>query len=109
MNEDRYDHNGRGAVTAVYIGDEEIPLDNRLEILGLLQEECAEVIQAVSKVRRTGFDFKPFNGNKTNLQLLTEEVQDVLVLLELMDMEEVDPAHRKLKLEKLHKWSNIFK
>lgn len=42
--------------------------------LGMLQEECAEVIQAVSKIRRHG-------KNKADMKHLTEEVADVLVVI----------------------------
>ncbi len=85
-----------------------IPKRAYQEALDLLQEECAEVIQAVSKVRRTGPSFKPFNGDKSNLELLKEEVQDVLVILELLEMIAISPEHRETKIEKLKKWSTIF-
>ena len=44
------------------------------EQLNILQEECAELIQAVSKYRRTG---KPSN--------LYEEITDVKILLQQID------------------------
>jgi phosphoglycerate-specific signal transduction histidine kinase len=44
------------------------------EQLNMLQEECAELIQAVSKYRRTG---KPSN--------LYEEITDVKILLQQID------------------------
>ena len=37
------------------------------EILDILQEECAEVIQSVSKCRRFGLDSVYLNGMKTSL------------------------------------------
>jgi len=48
--------------------------ENQLkEIMGILQEECAEVIQAVSKVNRFGLDnFKP-GKPKTNREHYYQE------------------------------------
>ena len=82
------------------------------EILTITQEECSEVIQVVSKGRRFGFDIE-YNG-VTNRQKLTQEVGDVLVMIDLMvannilslDSLEVAKQH---KIEKLKQWSSIFK
>jgi NTP pyrophosphatase (non-canonical NTP hydrolase) len=81
------------------------------EILLITQEECAEVTQAISKVFRFGF-IAEYN-DKTNRDRLTEELGDLLCMIELcydndiVDYLQVkDAAHRKY--EKLKKWSNIF-
>lgn len=60
--------------------------NTELELLGLLQEECAEVIQIVSKVRRFGYDSQnPYDpSGKSNLTLLKDEVGDVLAILKLL-------------------------
>lgn len=81
------------------------------EILDILQEEAAEVIQAVSKVKRFGWD-NSFEGKPTNRIHLTEEIGDLEALIQLLkDTQEVSTIgveHFKVaKLEKLRKWSTI--
>jgi NTP pyrophosphatase (non-canonical NTP hydrolase) len=81
------------------------------EILLILQEESAEVIQAVSKVFRFGWDSE-WNG-QTNREHLTEEVGDYLAMIQIMvdtgmiNEYAIDTANRN-KIEKLKKWSTIF-
>lgn len=54
------------------------------EALLIMQEECAEVIQAISKIYRFGSsNFKP-GKNKTNLEHLEDEIGDLLCLLEII-------------------------
>lgn len=80
------------------------------EIMLICQEECAEVTQAISKVFRFGMD-ATHNG-ATNRDRLTEEVGDLLCMIELMierkilDANAVGQAGLK-KREKLLKWSSI--
>jgi NTP pyrophosphatase (non-canonical NTP hydrolase) len=88
--------------------------ENQLkEITGILQEECAEVIQAVSKVNRFGLDnFKPGNI-KTNRQHLEEELGDLVAMINIMvDVGLVNEhsieAAAHAKLEKLKQWSTIY-
>ena len=58
--------------------------DNTKEILLILQEECAEVTQAVSKCFRFGmYKIKP-NKPMTNIQMLEEEVGDLMAMVELL-------------------------
>ena len=83
------------------------------EILDILQEECAEVIVAVSKISRFGLDnFKP-GKPLTNRQHLAEEFGDLQAMIDLcidhnlVDKEEVLTATRN-KIAKLKLWSNIF-
>lgn len=81
------------------------------EILNILQEECAEVIQVISKIRRFGLD-DDYSG-KTNREKLTQEVGDVLLLIELLKAHNVytDDGLRKAMLHKgsnLRKWSTIY-
>lgn len=82
--------------------------DKLMEALGILQEECAEVIKEVSKCRRSGLDFKPFNGDKTNLQRLRSEIQDVLSILKIIGEDELDDVHYLHKVAALCKWSSLF-
>jgi len=80
--------------------------DNKLmETLGILQEEAAEVIQAVSKYRR-------FGDNGSNRLNLEQEIGDFLCLVVLLEEQEfisdtgIELAMSR-KLEKLKKYSNI--
>jgi NTP pyrophosphatase (non-canonical NTP hydrolase) len=88
--------------------------DKTKEILDITQEECAEVIVAISKISRFGIDnYKP-NKPLTNRQHLEEEIGDLLAMVDLLeqfsivDMTAVNTA-RIAKIEKLKQWSNIFK
>ena len=84
------------------------------EILDITQEECAEVIVAVSKISRFGIDnYKP-GKPLTNRQHLAEELGDLQAMIDLcivagvVDKQEVDAATEN-KIAKLKQWSNIFK
>ena len=83
------------------------------EVMDILQEECAEVIVAVSKISRFGLNnFKP-GKPKTNLEHLEEELGDTLpminILLEFGIINPLALEQAKLaKIEKLKKWSNIY-
>jgi len=85
--------------------------DTQREVLLITQEECAEVTQAISKVFRFGIDGS--YNERTNKQRLTEELGDLLCMIELMvesgmiDRKELLNASG-LKRHKLIKWSNIF-
>jgi NTP pyrophosphatase (non-canonical NTP hydrolase) len=90
-------------------------MDNKTkEVMDILQEECAEVIQAVSKISRFGLDnFKP-GKPKTNRQHLEEELGDLLAMITiLLDKGIVDSVQLEqaeaAKIEKLKQWSTIFK
>jgi NTP pyrophosphatase (non-canonical NTP hydrolase) len=82
------------------------------EVMDILQEECAEVIQAVSKISRFGIDnFKPGKA-KTNREHLEEELGDMIAMiciLEKMGVVNRDALElaTKAKIEKLKKWSTI--
>ena len=83
------------------------------EILNILQEECAEIIQMVSKIRRFGIDQQHLKADKPNRQKLTEEIGDVLAMINLcieykiVDQSNVIAAQIN-KFDKLKQWSNIF-
>jgi NTP pyrophosphatase (non-canonical NTP hydrolase) len=83
------------------------------EILNILQEECAEVIQMVSKCRRFGIDTDHLKASKPNRAKLTEEIGDVLAMINLcikyniVDQSQVIVAQEN-KFKKLKEWSNIF-
>ena len=85
--------------------------DSEKQILLICQEECAEVTQAISKVFRFGYDSE-YNG-RTNQQRLTEEVGDLLAMIDLMfEASIIDESATNMaaiqKKIKLKKWSNIF-
>ena len=55
------------------------------EVMDILQEECAEVIQAVSKISRFGIDnFKPGKA-KTNREHLEEELGDMIAMICILE------------------------
>lgn len=76
------------------------------EILTILQEECAEVIQAISKVRRFGKD--------TNMEDLCKEIADCEYLIRLakINFAEMNSfnwgGHEEEKTKKLLKYSSIL-
>ena len=83
------------------------------EVMDILQEECAEVIQAVSKISRFGLDnYKP-GKPKTNREHLEEELGDMLAMIDIMleksviSLEHLEIAKRA-KIEKLKQWSKIY-
>lgn len=55
---------------------------DKIQVMGILTEECAEIIQAVSKVYRFGLD-NSWNG-VTNKQALITEIGDVLALIDIL-------------------------
>ena len=82
------------------------------EVMNILSEECAEVIQAISKCHRFGLNnFKP-GKPKTNCEHLEEEIGDLQAMIDiLIKMEVINPESLELakraKIEKLKKWSTI--
>ena len=85
--------------------------DKQKEVMLIAQEECAEVVQAISKCFRFGPDDE-YNG-LTNKQRLEEEVGDLLCMIRLMmnqgmiDENNVNKASVQKQI-KLERWSNIF-
>jgi hypothetical protein len=83
------------------------------EILDITQEECAEVIVAVSKISRFGLDNVKPGKPKTNREHLAEELGDLQAMIDLcikfnlVGSEQVSIAADN-KIAKLKKWSNIF-
>lgn len=75
------------------------------EILDLLQEECGEVVQMVSKCRRFGLAEKRAD--------LVQELGDIALLLDLLHAHQLfsDAELNSAKLKKatkLSKWSSIY-
>jgi NTP pyrophosphatase (non-canonical NTP hydrolase) len=75
------------------------------EALDILQEECAEVIQVVSKIKRFGM--------KSNQEKLVQEIGDVYCMmqiiqdLDIIEWEDVLVA-AKNKEDKLKVWSKLY-
>lgn len=79
--------------------------DKVKEALVITQEECAEVIQVISKIFRFGLD--------ENDHRLEDEIGDLLCMIELLvnlgvvRPDKLDLAKR-VKAEKLKKWSKLY-
>lgn len=87
--------------------------DKENEVMDILQEEAAEVIQAVSKIRRFGPDNHKHGENQTNLEHLEEELGDMLAMIDiLLELEIIHPKAleeaKQNKKYKLKKWSTIY-
>ena len=91
-------------------------MDTQLrEILTILAEECAEVIQDVAKCFRFGPDQVHLNSKdgRTQIQNLEKELGDVMAMIELLKDENIgvtDAGIERAKHEKfakLKQWSNI--
>lgn len=88
-------------------------MDNKIEdYLTILQEECAEVIQAISKIKRFGeYSKNPYIENsKNNKVTLNEEIGDLLAMVDiiiqesdLLNIELINNAKEKKK-NKVPKW-----
>jgi NTP pyrophosphatase (non-canonical NTP hydrolase) len=87
--------------------------DKVKEIMDILQEECAEVVVAVSKISRFGIDnYKP-NKPKTNREHLEEELGDLMAMIDILLEKGVVSADninvaKHAKIEKLKIWSTIY-
>jgi NTP pyrophosphatase (non-canonical NTP hydrolase) len=82
------------------------------EVMDILQEEAAEVIQAVSKIRRFGLTGKHPDKDYNNQEHLEEELGDMLAMIDILMVNDVvswGNLHKakRAKIEKLKKWSNI--
>ena len=83
------------------------------EVMDILQEECAEVIQAVSKISRFGIDNHKPGKPKTNREHLEEELGDMLAMIDILKEKGVVSSDRLetakyAKIEKLKQWSTIY-
>lgn len=82
------------------------------ELLVILQEECAEVSQVISKIHRFGMEAQNPETREHNIDALHKEVGDLLCMVELciekgILSEEELFLYTAMKREKLKKWSNI--
>jgi len=91
-----------------------VPMNDDLrEIMLILQEECAEVTQAVSKCMRFGPDQMKPGKDRTNINMLEEEIGDLFAMVELLTDLNIGVSKagisqaKKKKFEKLKQWSNL--
>jgi hypothetical protein len=83
------------------------------EALGILQEECAEVIVEVSKCNRFGLESVHYKTGLKHSKMLELEVGDMLALVDILVEQgilnlaelEIAKANKKRKLEQ---WSTIY-
>ena len=83
------------------------------EALGILQEECAEVIVEVSKCRRFGMNSISHKTGANHSAALEIEIGDVLAMIDiLVDQNVLDRGSLELavqnKKQKLKEWSTIY-
>lgn len=83
------------------------------EALGILQEECAEVIVEISKCRRFGLNSVHYKTGIEHSRMLEQEIGDVLAMIDiLVEQMVIDPSAlitaKQSKKEKLKKWSNLY-
>ncbi len=89
--------------------------DHQEECLNILQEECSEVIQAASKIKRFGLHNRHNPEDLTNLQNLELELGDVLALIDLCRMSGIGITDEGLqrakenKVQRITKWMNTAK
>ena len=57
--------------------------EHQEECLNILQEECAEVIQAASKIKRFGIFNRKDGADLNNIENLEMELGDVLAMIDL--------------------------
>ena len=83
------------------------------EALGILQEECAEVIVEVSKCNRFGMNSLHYKTGLPHSDMLATEIGDVLAMVDILvdqgilSRDALDVAIHNKK-EKLKVWSSIF-
>lgn len=83
------------------------------EILLILQEECAEVTQSISKCLRFGPDQCKPGKDLTNIQHLEQEIGDLYAMVELLVDQKVGVFDQGIfeaklkKFKKLKQWSNL--
>lgn len=89
-------------------------MNSRLqEIMNITSEECAEVIQAISKCHRFGLNNCKPGELLTNSQHLEAELGDLLAMVDLLKLEGVISdeglsSAKHAKTNKLKQWSNIY-
>ena len=74
-------------------------MNRREHIFTVLQEECAEVIQCVSKIKRFGLtNTQPASG-MLNLQILINELNDLLAVVEMLEEDGLPKMRDEIKIQ----------
>lgn len=81
-------------------------------LLGLLQEEAAEIVQETSKTLRFGMYEQYTPEHPTNIQRVINEVKDLLTITEIIHQEfgidfVCDEEYFNTKSMKIEKYSNL--
>ena len=80
----------------------------QLELLGLLQEECAEVIQIVSKIRRFGLEsVNPYDPTHNNRTLLEHEIGDVRLIIQLLTEKYGEKMIDEYRIQARSRWKRV--
>lgn len=80
-----------------------------MNLLYILGEECSEVVQAISKANRFGFDTK-FESDLTNAEKISYEIADLVAVYEMLVEHNIIPKYDdKLKQLKKDKVIHLYK
>jgi hypothetical protein len=86
-------------------------MNRREHLLTVFQEECAELIQVVSKSKRFGLTNTQPSSGKLNIEILNDEWNDLMGIAELLREEGipiiVDPIKIQQKKEKVEKFLQV--
>lgn len=88
--------------------------EHQEECLNILQEECSEVIQAASKIKRFGISNRREGAELNNLQNLEMELGDLLAMIDLCleagigITEEGLERAKKSKKQRLSQWMHTW-
>jgi NTP pyrophosphatase (non-canonical NTP hydrolase) len=83
------------------------------EVMLIVQEECAEVTQAISKCFRFGLDNSKPGTPLTNKEHLEGEIGDLLAMIDLLKSMNIVSDEglniaKETKIKKLKQWSKIY-
>ncbi len=83
------------------------------EAMDILQEECAEVIVEVSKIRRFGLNTQHYKTGQLHREMLEQEIGDVLAMVDILKdqciiSEQGLAVAIQAKKDKLRKWSKLY-
>lgn len=100
--------NSQETIIKAETGDQAEEKRKKKLYLGILQEEAAEVIQAVSKINRFGLLSTNPYSQKTNKESLCSEMGDVLAMIELVsELSSIHISKEELEEAKQHKLTKM--
>lgn len=79
------------------------------ECLTILQEECAEVIQLASKIKRFGALNTRAGYDRNNYLLLEEEIGDILAMIDMCVNANLGLSHERIEEAKQQKFVKLSK